>query len=299
MLEINGSKDNKKYLPHCLGHEASGYVVEIGEDVSNVKVGDKVVLTWIKNCGIEAGGSVFEYDNHKINAGPITTFSEYTIVSENRLYVLTKDISMQEASLLGCVIPTGLGAVLNVAKPKNNQSIVIFGCGGIGLLAIQAAKISGCNPIIAIDLFENKLEEAKRCGATHGINAKNYSNEKIQEICKEIDFAIEASGNSKAMLNALDVVRPFSGKAIIVGNIHYDQTIEINPKHFNMGKSLIGTWGGNSKPFEHYGIYEELIFNKQLDMSIFLKNIFNIHDINKAIDEFMSGKINRVLIKFN
>jgi S-(hydroxymethyl)glutathione dehydrogenase/alcohol dehydrogenase len=294
LLEINGSKDNKKYLPHCLGHEASGIVVDIGENVKKVKPDDRVVLTWIQGTGMNVPGSFFEYNDMKINAGPITTFSEYTIVSENRLYHLKTNISLQDAALLGCAIPTGLGAVFNVAKPQKNQSIVVFGCGGIGLLAIQGAKILGCNPIIAVDLFDNKLKMAKEMGATQLIKVNDYQKNKIEN---KLDFAIEASGNVNAMINAIESVKPRGGIAVIVGNIHHKEVIQINPKHFNMGKSILGTWGGNSHPDKNYFDYEKLIYENKLDLSIFNSKTYQLNDINEALEDFKNGNIARVFLK--
>lgn len=297
LLEIKGFKGEDKYLPHCLGHEASGTVVEIGKGVTKVKPNDKVVLTWIKGSGLDGKGCVYECNGKKINAGPITTFSEYSIISENRLYKAKSNISMEELALLGCAIPTGLGSVLNVAKPKKNQSIAIFGCGGIGLLAIQGAKILGCNPIIAIDLFDNKLQIAKQMGATHGINANKYSKNYLQEIIKGgIDFAIESSGNPKAMLQSLESVRARGGTTVILGNTHHEDEIKINPKHFNLGKNILGSWGGESHPDEHYPFYEKLINEKKLDLSFLVNNKYDLNKINDALDDLKNGKITRALV---
>lgn len=294
ILEINGCKDNQKYLPHCLGHEASGIVVDIGEGVTKVKKNNKVVLTWIKAHGYEGGASDYVCKGNKINAGPITTFSEYSVISENRLYRLKYDLSMEEAALLGCAIPTGLGAIFNVAKPNKDQSIGIFGCGGIGLLSLQAAKICGCNPIYAFDLFDSKLEIAKKLGATYTINVTDSNYKKIEN---ELDFAIEASGNSKAMVSALEAVKPFTGIAILVGNIHHKSEISINPRQFNLGKKIFGTWGGNSNPDEHYEFFEKLIFDKKLDLEFLKSSIYKLDNINDAISDLQKGIVIRPLLK--
>ena len=298
LLEINGFKDNKKFLPHCLGHEGSGIVIDTGPKVTMVKKGDRVSLTWIKGKGLDGGATFFECNNNKINAGPITTFSEYTIVSENRVYPLKTNISFEDAALLGCAVPTGLGAILNLLKPQENQSLAIFGCGAIGLIALQGAKICGCNPIIAIDLYDNKLQFAKEMGAKYIINAKEFSLEKINTLVKDLDFAVEASGSHIAMINALKAVRPQGGKAVIIGNIHYQGEISINPREFNLGKSLLGTWGGNSVPFRDYYKYEKLIRERKLDLSFFKNDIYTLENINSAIESFSKGKIARPLIKF-
>ncbi|NGX63641.1 MAG: Aryl-alcohol dehydrogenase [Candidatus Anoxychlamydiales bacterium] len=299
LLEIKGFKGEDKYLPHCLGHEASGVVVEIGKGVTKVKANDKVALTWIKGVGLDGFGCVCECSGKKINAGPISTFSEYSIISENRLYKVKSDISMEEIALLGCAIPTGLGSVLNIAKPKKNQSIAVFGCGGIGLLAIQGAKISGCSSIVAIDLFDNKLQIAKKMGATHTINASKYSKEHLTELIKtELDFAIESSGSPKAMLHSLESIRPRGGTAVILGNTHHEDVIKINPKHFNLGKRILGSWGGECMPDQDYPFFEKLIEEKKLDLTFLTNDKYHLDDINQAIKDVEMGKATRALISF-
>ena len=165
-----------------------------------------------------------------MNAGAITTFSEYAVISENRLTPIPKDFPLKEAALLGCAVPTGLGSVFNTAKPAPGQSLAIFGCGGIGLCAIQGATISGCTPIIAIDINPDKLEAAKKMGAHYTINAKQEDPvAAIQKLCS-LDHAIEASGNLVAMQQALCAVRPQGGAAVIVGNAHYGSKLTFDPK---------------------------------------------------------------------
>src|SRR6185437_9063826 len=159
-----------KWVPHCLGHEGTGTVIEIGSAVSKVKVGDKVVLSWIKGSGIEAGGAVYAWGEKKVNAGGVTTFQRHAVVSENRLTLLPTELPMDIAVLLGCAAPTGMGAVYNVLKAQPGDAVAVFGTGGVGLHAIMAAALVGAMPVIAVDPNPTRRALAPLYGATHVID---------------------------------------------------------------------------------------------------------------------------------
>lgn len=296
LLEARGYRGEDRFLPHCLGHEGSGIVVEVGPRVEKVKQGDKVILSWMKGAGANVPSTVYEWNGRKVNAGAITTFSQYSVISENRLTVLPKEFPMQEAALLGCAFPTGFGSVFNTAQPKPGQSIAIFGCGGIGLCAISAASVMGCVPIIAIDLLSSKLEKAKQLGATHIINAKEAD---VLQAIKEIgplDFAIEASGSPIAMNQALQAVRAQGGTAVIVGNAQHGKTLVIDPSQFNQGKKLLGTWGGDNDPDTHFHRYCNLIQFGKIRLEPFIEKKYSLAEVEKALQDLESGQAIRPLL---
>lgn len=158
--EIDGAKGEDKFLPHLLGHEGSGAVVDIGPGVKHVKPGDKVVLHWRKGLGIESPVPSYRWNGEKLNAGWITTFNEFAVVSENRVTRIPPDSDMRVAALFGCAVTTGFGVVLNNANLKIGESVVVFGAGGVGLNIVQAAAMVSAYPIVAVDRFENRLELA-------------------------------------------------------------------------------------------------------------------------------------------
>ena len=123
LSECQGTRGEDKFLPHCLGHEGSGIVREIGTGVKKVKVGDQVIISWIKGSGADVSNTVYQWGDKRVNAGGVTTFSRQSVISENRLTVIPNDISMEAAALIGCAVPTGMGAVLNTAQPRPGQSI--------------------------------------------------------------------------------------------------------------------------------------------------------------------------------
>src|SRR3990167_7385379 len=160
--EIEGAKGPDKFLPHLLGHEGSGTVVAAGRGVTRVKPGDHVVMHWRQADGVQAETPSYSWNGRKVNAGWVTTFNNYAIVSENRITPIPHDFDLRLAPLLGCAVTTAIGVVNNDAHVKIGQSVVVFGVGGVGLNIIQAAAMVSANPIIGIDLFDKKLEMAKR-----------------------------------------------------------------------------------------------------------------------------------------
>ena len=298
LLEAKGRRGKDPWLPHCLGHEASGVVVDVGSDVTRAAPGDRVALSWIKANGIEAGGSTYDWAGRTVNAGAVTTFQRHAVVSENRVTVLPDTLDLRQATLLGCALPTGLGAVMNVGKPDNGESVAVFGAGGVGLCAVMGAKVSGCDPIIAIDPINMKLDMAREFGATHTIDVSDKEAvSAIAEICPGgTDLAIEASGRPTVMATALSVVRDRGGRAVVIGNAPNGQTIVLDPMQFNLGKSLLGTWGGDSVPDRDFPHFASLMVERRIDVEPLFSPPYTLEEINDALDDLENGRIGRPLI---
>jgi S-(hydroxymethyl)glutathione dehydrogenase/alcohol dehydrogenase len=148
--EINGVKGPDRFLPHLLGHEGCGEVLEAGEGVRSVKPGDRVVLHWRKGTGLESVTPVYGSRIGRVNAGWVTTFNEHAIVSENRLTKVPAGFDVEAAALFGCAVTTAFGVVTNNAQVAIGQSVVVFGAGGIGLNIVQGAALAGAHPIVAV-----------------------------------------------------------------------------------------------------------------------------------------------------
>lgn len=298
VLECRGYRGEDRYLPHCLGHEGSGTVCDVGPGVLKARAGDRVVLSWIKGSGADVVGTRYRWGGRIVNAGGITTFSRHSIISENRLTRLPDDLPMCASALLGCAVPTGVGAVLNTAQPRPGQSMAIFGTGGIGLCAILGAVIVGCTPIIAIDIQQEKLKLAGQMGATHCIHASGVDAvEEVKRICPGgVDFAIEATGRPQVMLQALHSVRSQGGIAVIVGNARHGERLELDPSELNLGKRLLGTWGGDNWPDRDYPRYCKLLSAGKLNLSPMLSRTYRLSEINDAIDALEAGRVTRPLI---
>lgn len=298
LLECRGHRGHDPYLPHCLGHEGSGIVRDAGAGVTKAKVGDEVILSWIKGRGADVPGTVYRWNGRQVNAGGITTFGRHAVISENRLTVIPDGTSLQDAALLGCAIPTGVGAVLNTAQPKPGSSVAVFGVGGIGLCAIGGAVAAGCTPIVAVDVRQSQLELAKRMGATHTIAAGGEDPvAAIVRICPGgVDVAIEASGCPEAMGQALQSVRNQGGIAVVIGNARHGEHILVDPWQLNLGKRLLGTWGGDNVPDRDYPRYCRLLSSGRLDLTPLRSSTYRLSDINEAIDDLGAGRVTRPFI---
>ena len=297
--EIRGLKGEDKFLPHTLGHEGSGIVLEVGKGVTKVKPGNHVVLTWIKGSGIDVSSTIYYSSEGPVNSGAISTFMNKTVISENRLVPIPKDMPLIEAALLGCAIPTGAGIVLNSAKLNGGESIAVLGVGGIGLSAVMAASAVGAEKIIAVDIFDHKLDLAEQIGATHKINLnKKHPLTEIINIThgKGVDYAIESAGRKDTMETALQTVRNGGGICIIAGNLPNGEKISIDPMDLIKGKNIMGTWGGETKPDKDIPKYVDLFLDGKLKLKKLITHVYKLEDINKAFGELESGKTGRALI---
>jgi S-(hydroxymethyl)glutathione dehydrogenase / alcohol dehydrogenase len=297
VMEWRGDKGEDKWVPHCLGHEGTGTVLEVGSAVTKVKVGDKVVLSWIKGTGIEAGGAVYDWDGKKVNAGGVTTFQRHSVVSENRLTLLPPDMSMDVAVLLGCAAPTGMGAVYNVLKVQPGDAVAVFGTGGIGINALMAAALAGAMPVIGIDPNPTRRALAQIYGATHVIDASGDVLAEIKKIVPQgVDLAVESSGIPAVMEQAINSTRQQGGRAVVIGNAKHGAVLPLNPGVFNQGKSLLGTWGGDSVPDRDYGRYGRLLSSGRFPVRDLLSKPYSLAQADQALQDLAAGKVGRPLI---
>ncbi len=299
LLEARGHRGEDKYLPHCLGHEASGIVRDVGPGVTKVQEGDEVVLSWIQGTGANVPGTVYSWNGRSVNAGGITTFGTTMVVSENRLTLKPVGLGWDAAALLGCAVATGAGAVLNTASARPGQSLAVFGVGGVGLNAVSAAVAAGCYPVVAVDVLDAKLELAIRMGATHTIDARaDDAVSALDELCPAgLDIAIEASGRPLAMQQALAAVKSRGGRAVIIGNAHHGEVVTLDPQQFNQGKRLFGTWGGDSRPDTDFPLYATLLEAGRLNLEPLIGRAYPLDQVNQALDDLESGVTARPIIK--
>ncbi len=301
VLEARGHRGEDRFLPHCLGHEGTGIVRELGTGVNKVRTGDRVILSWIKGSGADVPGTTYAWNGRAVNAGGVTTFSDFAVTSENRLTLLPGGVPLRAAALLGCAIPTGVGAVLNTGRAMPGNSAVVFGCGGVGLCAVIGAAVAGCKLIVAVDLRAEKLIAARRAGATHVIDAgAGPVHEQLKQLCPGgFDLAVEATGRPQVMKQALECVRPRGGTAVVVGNARFGERLEIDPQQLNQGKRLLGTWGGDSVPDRDYPRFANLLRDSHLDWSPILggaENCFTLETVNAALDELEGARLVRPIL---
>jgi len=297
--EIRGRKGPDKFLPHTLGHEGSGTVVAVGEGVTKVKPGMKVVLSWLKGSGADVPGTVYQSAEGPVNSGAISTFMRRSVTCENRVTPLPDGMPLREAALLGCAIPTGAGIVFNTLDVKKDESVVVFGVGGVGLSALIAAASVGAAPLIVVDIVPEKLEKARSLGATHTIDARSADPvAAIREITRGqgVQYAIEASGSPVAMEAAFEAVKNGGGRCVIAGNAEHGKTIRLNPFSLISGKQIAGSWGGESRPDIDIPRYASLFRAGRLPLSQLITAEYPLADINRAFDDLEAGRVARALV---
>jgi S-(hydroxymethyl)glutathione dehydrogenase / alcohol dehydrogenase len=231
LMEATGGRGEDRWLPHMLGHEGVGVVRQVGKNVSKVGIGEIVILGWIKGEGNDAPGGIYQWQGQNINSGSVTTFSEQSIVAENRLVSLPKGLPLDIAVLMGCALPTGTGLVINELNPKPHASFAVFGMGGIGLSALIATQLFEPQIVIALDIEDEKLALAKELGATHVVNIKDA--DAVAEINKivpgGVDYALEASGKTSVIEQAFMSVRDHGGQCVFASHPPEGEMIRLDP----------------------------------------------------------------------
>jgi S-(hydroxymethyl)glutathione dehydrogenase/alcohol dehydrogenase len=234
-----------------------------------------------------------------VNSGALATFMRQTVTCENRVTPIPKAMPLREAALFGCAVLTGVGAVLRTAMVNAGASVAIFGAGGVGLSAVVGARIARAGSIIVVDLFDHKLEQARRLGASHLINAQR---EQPLEVIREItggcgaDYAIEAAGRQESMESAFAAVREGGGLCVLAGNLAHGGRINIDPFALIRGRRILGTWGGESRPDDDIPRYSDLYLSGELQVSELITHEYRLEEINQALDDLEDGKLGRALL---
>ncbi|MCX8089753.1 MAG: zinc-binding dehydrogenase [Verrucomicrobiae bacterium] len=293
--EIEGAKGPDKFLPHLLGHEATAEVVEIGEGVTNVKPGDRVVCHWRKGAGLQGPTAAYSSARFpRINSGWVTTFSEYSVVSENRLTRVPPDLNPEYGALFGCAVTTAMGVVNNNARLGIGESIAVFGTGGVGLNVVQFAAKVCAYPIIGIDLYDHKLELARQLGATHVLNARRVDvRAAIRDIAgpQGVDVAVENTGLAEVIETAYEVTAP-QGRVILVGvpaKSARHPSFYTLPLHFK--KVLTGSEGGDCRPDVDIPKLVRLCRAGRLSFEGLVSKRYRLDQINEAIDDLRHGRV--------
>lgn len=302
VMEARGLRGPDRFLPHLLGHEATGFVKAIGPDVTKVKPGDAVILGWIKGSGIEAGGCVYHCRGQKINSGGVTTFSSQTVASENRVTLLPQNLPMDIGVLFGCALLTGAGIVLNQLQPKGNSQIIVIGLGGIGLSALIATKLFKPSQLVAIDTNPSKLELAKSLGATDVLLADNENQwiAKARRLTdgKGFDYAIEAAGLVRTIETAFDLTAR-GGRCIFASHPANGQKIQLDPFELICGKKIEGSWGGEAFPDRDIKRLSQIYFEGALPLRKFFNRQYKLEEINQALDDLEHHRAIRPLLAIN
>ena len=298
LMEVRGRRGHDQWLPHLLGHEGSGIVVAVGAGVSKVEAGDAVILGWIKGEGLDAPGARYRRGDATINSGPVTTFSNYTIVSENRLVKKPAALAFDVAVLFGCALPTGGGMVLNELQPSPEQSVVVLGLGGIGLSALMAVSALGVKNVIALDVSNDKLDLARQLGATHAINADAAgARQTVLDLTGGgADICVESAGTTATIELGFSLIRPRGGRLLFASHPAAGEMIQLAPHELISGKQIAGSWGGATVPDQDIPRFFELFAQANIPLQSLLTKRYALEQVNAAIDDLEAGRVFRPLI---
>ncbi len=307
-------------LPAVLGHESAGVVVQIGDGVTNVKVGDRCVIAFVQSCGkcdrcitgrpnlCSDTQSQQRMDRLKINGAPsmqfagMSAFADHQLVSATACVHVPDAVPMEVAALVGCSVMTGVGAVTNTVKLQVGQTVAVVGCGGVGLNIIQGAALAGASRIIAVDMLENKLAAAREFGATDTVDAsKGNAVEQVQAMTGGgVDYAFEAIGLMKTAQQCFEMARR-GGQAVIVGMLPMAEQLTIpNAGISFLGeKGIIGSLYGSTRQAYDMPWLMELYRQKRLKIDELISRRYTLDEINVAYDALKGGEVNRSVIVFN
>lgn len=300
--EIDGVKGADQWLPHLLGHEAGGTVLEVGPGVKTVEPDQRVVLHWRPSDGLEAPRCpVYEWDGKRVNAGHITTFSHHAVVSENRLTPVPDDTDFELCCLLADTLTTGFGMVNRDAGLRIGESLVLIGAGGIGSGAILGAHLAGANPIVAVDLYDHKLAVARKLGATHVFNAQSPDvEEQIRKVVGSggADVTLEGTGSPGVIEQCYRLTAP-NGRCVLFGVMHHSRSIAIHTLPLHLGKILTGSEGGQSLPHLDIPRYLRLFKDRAIDLSHLISHRGTLGQVNDLIEKMRAGEVQHAIMRYD
>ena len=323
--DLNAIDGKRKLVPFpaVIGHEASGVVTEVGPDVHGIQVGDHVVMSIVPNCGncewckkgvpnfcstagdaMSVGGlfdktSRLSENGEKLNQFLcVASFAEYAVVPASGAVVIPKEMPLDRAALLSCAVLTGYGAVVNTAKVTAGSSVAVFGCGGVGLNSVQGARIVGARTIIAVDVNDEKLEIAKKLGATHTVNASNEDPvAAVKKICGGADFVFDASGR-EATISQAWLATAVQGHLTLVGLLKNGAQLTIDAGPFVNEQSIKGCYFGSANLQRDVISLVKSYLTGQLFLDELISERIGLGGLNDAFKRLRAGEGARNVLVF-
>ena len=312
-------------LPGVLGHEGAGVVEALGPGVTGLQAGDHVIFSFIPSCGecfycrrgkpnlcdtaLRLGGNLYDGTSRLSNSkgetlnhfSATSCFAEYTVVPQQGAIKVGPDAPLDKLALIGCCVTTGVGAAINTAKVEPGSSVAIFGCGGVGLSVIQGAAISGAQPVIAIDLVEERLALAKELGATHTINAsKDDAIRGIRDLTegRGVDYAFEAIGREETFSQAYRSIH-WGGTCVMVGVPSTEARPTFDSRLVMQERTIMGSLYGSSNPHVDFLKLTQLYEAGKLKLDEMVTRTRPLEQINAALDDLRVGLGARTVITFD
>lgn len=305
-------------VPMLLGHEAAGRIIQVGEGVEDLVVGTRVVMTFLPRCGACAGcaadgrlpctegGSANNDGNllggaHRLRRGSeivkhhlgVSGFATHAVVNANSVVAVDDDVPPDIAAVLGCAVLTGGGALLNAARPRPTDTVMVVGLGGVGMAAILTARALGVKAVIGVDALESKLTQAREIGATQVFTPAALTDSGLRA-----DIVVEAAGNARAFEAAVAATAP-GGTTVTVGLPGPDVRSSISPLGLVAeARTIIGSYLGSAVPTRDIPIYVQLWRDGRLPVEKLISSRIALDDVNEGMDELADGRAIRQVIMF-
>ena len=313
-------------MPIVLGHEAAGVIEDVGPAVRHLKTGDHVVLSWNPHCGhcyccdrglpilceeyLAKGPQAVQFDGtckaRRANGEELKhlmflgAFGEYCIVQEQQAIAVPADIPFDRACLIGCGVMTGVGAALNVAHIGHADTVMVIGCGAVGLSAVQGARLAGAGKIIAVDIDEGKLALAQRMGATHGVHANREdvaAAARRETAGRGADVVIEAAGNATAFRASVEAVRP-GGEVVWLGKIDINHEVNFRWGALMQEKRIRRSSYGEARPARDFPMLAGAYLEGRLLLDDLITQRIPLDGVNAGFSALREGKVIRSVITF-
>ena len=302
-------------LPVVLGHEAAGTVEEVGEGVVRVKPGDRCILSFVSNCGhcrtcrvglpnicetnLETGPSQYDGttrlhdgDTGVYQMGKLGAFAESMVIPQQACQPVPDEVPFPVGALIGCRVTTGVGAVINSPAAAAGMSVAVFGCGGVGLNAIQGARLMGASRIIAVDIYDHKLEFSYRFGATDTVNSREVDPvEAIRDLTGDgVDMALDSFGAPEVVAGAVKSLRR-GGTAVSVGLAPVGATAPIDVVDMiRSQKTLVGSYYGSASPHETFKKLVDYYLKGKIDLDSMITRTYSLEQVNEGFDAIAQGE---------
>ena len=302
-------------LPVVLGHEAAGTVEEVGEGVVRVKPGDRCILSFVSNCGhcrtcrvglpnicetnLETGPSQYDGttrlhdgDTGVYQMGKLGAFAESMVIPQQACQPVPDEVPFPVGALIGCRVTTGVGAVINSPAAAAGMSVAVFGCGGVGLNVIQGARLMGASRIIAVDIYDHKLEFSYRFGATDTVNSREVDPvEAIRDLTGDgVDMALDSFGAPDVVAGAVKSLRR-GGTAVSVGLAPVGTTAPIDVVDMiRSQKTLVGSYYGSASPHETFGKLVDYYLKGKIDLDSMITRTYSLEQVNEGFDAIAQGE---------
>jgi S-(hydroxymethyl)glutathione dehydrogenase/alcohol dehydrogenase len=305
-------------LPSIVGHEGAGEIIAVGDGVDHVAVGDNVVISWVPPCGrcffclghqpnlcmtglIQAATTPhFKLGGEDVFSGVGTaTFAEETVIPAIGAIKIPKEIPLDVAALVGCAVMTGVGAAINTAQVRPGSSVLVIGCGGVGVSAIMGARAAGAAEIVGVDTVDRKLDWAQQFGATHA--AKPEGLEALKGELTEgrgFDYTFEVVGTKATIQSAWENTRR-GGTVVVVGMTRPGQLVELDAYDiFFSEKKLMGSFYGSGDVRTDFLRWLRMWQRGQLDLEAMVTRRIDLGEVNDAVRAMLAGEVIRTVIEF-